>query len=107
MKSEHFVEEITNLIKKVFSIQLKDEVIFVLRELVESYHMLGNLAGSPVGNFLETLEEPVLTIKRIFKGKNQKEEDVLLIYFEDAHGIILNLTDPSKSQIGTLPKFAF
>jgi len=83
MKSEHFVEEITNLIKKVFSIQLKDEVIFVLRELVESYHMLGNLAGSPVGNFLETLEEP------------------------DAHGIILNLTDPSKSQIGTLPKFAF
>ncbi len=104
MRTEQFIEEITQIVKKVFSIHLKEDVINILNELLESYKAV---TSSSIMNIVEQVEEPILSIKRIFKGKNQKNEDVLLIYFEDDHGIILNLSNPSKSQIGTLPNFAF
>ncbi len=107
MKTEEFTEEIKGIIKKVFSIDLKGDVEEILKELIETYQIFGNTAGSPVAGLVESVEKPVLQVRKIFKGKNQKDEDVLLIYFEEAHGIILNLTNPTKSQIGTLPLLKF
>ena len=103
MDTKEFIAQIESITKNVFSISLPENVLSILEELVENYKIFGNLAGSPIQNLVEPASEPVLQVKRIFKGKNQKDEDVLLIYFEDAHGIILNLSFPEKSQIGTLP----
>ncbi len=107
MQTEEFTNEIKQIIKKVFSIDIKGEVEDVLKELVNTYQVFGNTAGSPIAGLVESVDKPVLQVRKIFKGKNQKDEDVLLIYFEEAHGIILNLTKPSKSQIGTLPLLKF
>ncbi|NPA52131.1 MAG: hypothetical protein GXO22_04495 [Aquificae bacterium] len=103
MDNDEFTEEIKKIISKVFSIELKEDSQLILKELVETYKMYGSTAGSPLAGLVDSVENPTLQIRKIFKGKNQKDEEVLLIYFEEAHGIILNLTNPSKSQIGTLP----
>ncbi len=102
MNSKQFMEKVIDIVENEFKLTLNEEQKNVFKELVESYEILGGIAGTPVANLVEG-EKEGFNLEKILKVRNQKDEEILLIYIEGNYGVFLNLTNPHKSQIGNLP----